>query len=99
MYPRAFSTLVVIAVIIGLSACGRGNDTATGGAPSTVATVTTKAAPTTASFGDLRDVCGPGPAGTTLRATDTGVTAATIQVSAFSDVGFSGRPGLNQELF
>jgi ABC-type branched-subunit amino acid transport system substrate-binding protein len=99
MRTRALLPIVVTVALIGLTACSRGNDTATDGTQSTAPSGSTTTAPTGTSFGDLHDVCGPAPAGTTLRATDTGVTASTIQLSAFSDVGFAGRPGLNQELF
>jgi ABC-type branched-subunit amino acid transport system substrate-binding protein len=48
------------------------------------------------SFGDLKDVCGPGDgAGSTAQ----GVTDDAIKVGTISDPGFTGRPGLNQELF
>lgn len=48
------------------------------------------------TFGDLEDVCGPGDAeGETAQ----GVTDDSIRVATFSDPGFVGRPGLNQELF
>ena len=48
------------------------------------------------SFGTLKDVCGPGNA---KGATATGVTDTEISTAVFSDPGFVGRPGLNQELF
>jgi len=54
--------------------------------------------PQTASgtFGSLNDVCGPGNA---KGATARGVTDTEIRVGTVADPGFSGRPGLNQELF
>jgi ABC-type branched-subunit amino acid transport system substrate-binding protein len=52
------------------------------------------------AFGDLGVICQPAPEGETLAAgTDPGVTADAIQVSVFSDPGFTGRLGLNQEMF
>jgi len=52
------------------------------------------------AFGDLGVLCQKTPQGTTLTAgTDPGVTADSIQVSTFSDPGFQGRLGLNQEMF
>ncbi len=51
------------------------------------------------AFGDLGVVCGPAADGAELTATDTGVTADSIQISTVSDPKFAGRPGLNQELF
>ncbi len=47
-------------------------------------------------FGDLEGVCGPGDA---AGATATGVTDDEIKVGTISDAGYTGRPGLNQELF
>ena len=44
-------------------------------------------------------VCGKAPAGETNKATGLGVTADQIEVGTISDVGFSGAPGLNQELW
>ncbi|MCU1389651.1 MAG: transporter substrate-binding protein [Ilumatobacteraceae bacterium] len=46
----------------------------------------TGASPDAASFGDLDAVCGPGNGAT---ASDRGVTASEIDVSTFSDVGFT----------
>ena len=52
------------------------------------------------AFGDLGVLCQEAPEGETLEAgTDPGVTADSIQVSTFSDPGFQGRLGLNQEMF
>ena len=49
-----------------------------------------------ASFGDLTNVCQDGsPTGSPA----AGVTADSIRVATFSDTGFVGRPGLNQEFF
>src|SRR3954469_9829218 len=84
MRTRALSIVAISVLVAGAAGCGRSNDTAgseDGGATSATATAGT-------SFGDLQNVCGPAPAGTTLKATDTGVTATSVQVSAFSDVGF-----------
>lgn len=47
-------------------------------------------------FGSLEGVCGDGDAS---GATAQGVTDDEISISTFSDTGFAGRPGLNQELF
>jgi ABC-type branched-subunit amino acid transport system substrate-binding protein len=78
--------------------CGRSSSNDAGGAGTGAATTTT-AAPSAGSFGTLKAVCGPAPSGTTLTTSDKGVTPSSIQVSTFSDPGFSGRPGLDQELF
>ncbi|MCU1430485.1 MAG: ABC-type branched-chain amino acid transport system, periplasmic component [Actinomycetia bacterium] len=93
---RWLSTLAAIVVVA--SACGRsGGGTASSTTPQSSSTQTT--APSGGTFGDLTNVCGPAPAGTTLTATDAGVTAKSVQISTVSDPGFVGRPGLNQELF
>ncbi len=45
-------------------------------------------------------ICQEAPEGETLEAgSDPGVTADSIQISTFSDPGFTGRLGLNQEMF
>jgi Periplasmic binding protein len=95
---------LTIALAVAFAACGRDGEepTAQGSTTPTGATETTSpAAPglDEGGFGDLGVVCGPEPQGTELAATDVGVTAETIQISTFSDAGFPGRPGLNQELF
>ncbi len=51
------------------------------------------------AFGDLGVICQAAPEGETLTASDTGVSEDSVQVSTFSDPGFSGRLGLNQEMF
>lgn len=97
---RWIATLSVVVVIA--AACGwSGNDTAAGTNTTTAGNSTTQttAATTSGQFGDLKNVCGPKKAGETLTATDTGVTATSVQASTVSDPGFVGRPGLNQELF
>ncbi len=90
--------VMVVVIVCFAGACGRSNNTADTTSTNAPAATTAPAA-TPGSFGDLKDVCGPAPSGTTLTATDTGVTAGSIQVSTFSDPGYSGRPGLDQELF
>lgn len=52
------------------------------------------------AFGDLGVICQPAPEGETLAAgTDPGVTESSVQISTFSDPGYEGRLGLNQEMF
>jgi ABC-type branched-subunit amino acid transport system substrate-binding protein len=99
MANRVLTASVVLA-IAGVAGCGRSDEAGSNSEPNgNLETTTTTAATRNSTFGDLEDVCGPAPSGDTLTASDTGVTKNEIQVSAFSDVGFSGRPGLNQELF
>ncbi len=93
------------ALALVVSACGRDDEEPI--ANSSTAPGITTTSPTTpgaagldeGGFGDLGVVCSPAPAGAALADSDVGVTADSIQVSTFSDAGFPGRPGLNQELF
>jgi hypothetical protein len=91
--------LVVIVAVLGLlaSACGRSDDDQETGASET--TPPEEEGPSgggEGTFGDLTDVCSDGDAS---GATAQGVTDDEIAVATFSDPGFAGRPGLNQELF
>jgi len=88
-----------LALVLVAAACGRsdsktGSDDGSGTAgPSTS---TTRTGDRSASFGTLREVCRPGsPSGSPT----AGVTPTAVRIGTFSDPGFSGRPGLNQELF
>jgi ABC-type branched-subunit amino acid transport system substrate-binding protein len=93
---RWLALLVVLA--LGVSACGRSDDdTPTAGrTSSTEAPRPVGGDATDATFGTLTDVCqGGNPSGSPAQ----GVTPDEIDLSTFSDAGFSGRPGLNQELF
>lgn len=90
---------VVSLVAIG---CGRSNSrssTTTTSRPTGTTAKTVEQGLASGDFGDLKKVCGPKPANVKLTASDVGVTDRSIQVSTFSDPGFSGRPGLNQEFF
>jgi ABC-type branched-subunit amino acid transport system substrate-binding protein len=94
---RFGSLAALLAVVLAAGACGR-----SGSGPS--ATPTTGAgSPTTAAtsagpgdFGTLKNVCGPGsPSGSPAQ----GVTPDSINVATSADPGFTGRLGLDQELF
>jgi hypothetical protein len=90
---------VALVVCLGLvaTACSRSDDDSGSSAPAGDETTTTGAAKGQAvDFGTLKNVCQPGDA---KGATAQGVTDDSIRVATFSDRGFSGRPGLNQELF
>jgi ABC-type branched-subunit amino acid transport system substrate-binding protein len=87
--------LAVVCVALIATACSRGDDSSDASSDSTTTTSTGGTAKT-ADFGDLKDVCQPGDA---TGATAQGVTDDSIRVATFSDRGFTGRPGLNQELF
>ena len=89
--------LIVTAVLaaLALAACGR-SDTPTGSGSSTTSTTVGGSAAASGDFGTLKDVCQSGNA---KGATAQGVTSGDITVGTFADPGFSGRPGLDQELF
>lgn len=97
MHHRA--RLVLAGSLLGLlvlASCSRsgspaGSDTdATSGGPASAAS---------ADFGTTEVACGPNKTGEELTASDQGVTADSISLATVSDVGYAGRPGLNQELF
>ncbi len=90
---RALAALLCLGLVA--TACSR-SDSDDGGSSDASTTTATAAKAASADFGTLKDVCGPGDA---AGSTDQGVTADSIQVGTFADPGFSGRPGLNQELF
>jgi len=99
---RFGSLAALLAVVLMAGACGRSSSpTAT---PTTVsgggggATTTPAAGPGPGDFGTLKKVCGPGSPAPT-KASAQGVTASEIHVATSSDPGFSGRRGLNQEIF
>ena len=91
---------VVLAVtFVGLAACSRSE---TAGTANTTAAASGPSgdAPANGQFGTLTTpVCNPAPAGETNTASAQGVTATSIEVGTISDPGFTGAPGLNQELF
>jgi len=83
------------------AACSRGSVATSGTGSATNTSAGTTGAPANGQFGSLTDpVCGPAPAGSAPAADATvGLTADTIRLGTVSDVGYSGAPGLNQELF
>jgi Periplasmic binding protein len=91
----AVPALVVLALVS--VACSRSkNDTATVLGNST----STSTGASADTFGTMADpVCGKAPAGETNKASGLGVTANQIELGTISDVGFSGSPGLDQELW
>jgi ABC-type branched-subunit amino acid transport system substrate-binding protein len=95
--------VVVTLVVLVASGCGRDNET-TDAAPEGETTTTAAAADAqgldAGAFGDLGVICQPGDGDAApADGADPGVTADSIQIGTFSDPGFSGRLGLNQELF
>src|SRR5690242_21367128 len=97
----ASASAVVVAISLGVSACGRSSNTPTGQgttAPSSNAT-TNSTAPASAApgdFGSLKGVCGSGNAS---GATARGVTATDIHIGVTADPGAAAAPGLEQEFF
>jgi ABC-type branched-subunit amino acid transport system substrate-binding protein len=95
---------IASALVLVVTACGRDSestdaDEGDAGA-STTAPADGEGGLDDGAFGDLGVLCQEAPEGETLTAgSDPGVTAETIQISTFSDPGFSGRLGLNQEMF
>jgi len=89
---RWVALLLVLALVA--AACGRSDDKSEGSSGST--TTAGSSGVKSADFGSLTEVCqdgdpsdGPAP----------GVSADEINIATFSDPGFTGRQGLNQELF
>ncbi len=99
---RLRSTAMALTLTLAVAACGRSSTK--DAAPSTApggATTTPSAQPglDQGGFGDLGVVCQNAKDATVLKATDVGVTASEIDVTTFSDPGYAGAKGLNQELF
>ncbi len=99
MHHRARLAMAVpLVALLALASCARsgsssesdGGDDTGGGHTSTQVT---------ADFGTTKVACGPNTTGEKLGASDQGVTASEIHLGTISDVGFTARPGLNQELF
>jgi ABC-type branched-subunit amino acid transport system substrate-binding protein len=88
---RTMAVGTALALVLG--ACSRSDDDA---GSSSTSSSSAPASAASADFGTLKDVCQSGSGG---GATAPGVTADSIRVATFSDVGAAVRPGLNQELF
>jgi ABC-type branched-subunit amino acid transport system substrate-binding protein len=91
--------VVLACVALVATACSRSDSSDEGGSTTTTTAASGTSRGTgakSATFGDLTDVCqGGNPSGSPT----TGVDGDSIHVATFSDVGFAGRPGLNQEFF
>ncbi|CUU56095.1 ABC-type branched-chain amino acid transport system, substrate-binding protein [Parafrankia irregularis] len=103
---------VAMAVSVALTACTRSADEReTGGSePAVTAAGASPATAAAGDFGDLRGVCGPGPAsggggsngsggGAAGGASVRGVTDSEITIGTTADVGSNITPGLGQEFF
>ncbi len=85
---------LIVALALVAAACGRSDNKSSGSTSTTAGSGGGTAK--SADFGTLKDVCQSGkPSGSPAR----GVTPTEIRLATFSDIGFVGRPGLNQELF
>ncbi len=97
-FMKQFRWLALCVVLaLGAGACSRSDSTTSpGGTSATAAQSSSGEHAKSSTFGDLTDVCQSGkPSGSPAQ----GVTPTEIDISTFSDPGFAGRPGLNQELF
>jgi ABC-type branched-subunit amino acid transport system substrate-binding protein len=101
---RLRSIAIALTLPLVIAACGRSStNTATpssdngGGTGTTVAG--SQAGLDQGGFGDLGVICKKASDPSALKATDVGVKADEIDVTTFSDPGFSGAKGLNQEMF
>ena len=114
MQRRVVAVSVVIGLVAVAAGCSRSNDTtATGQSSATSAPSGSGSAPGNGQFGTITDpVCGPAGDGSGTDGTATtvaagsasgpnvqGVTPTQLRVGVISDVGYSGYPGLDQELF
>ena len=94
--------VAVVAVLLAAGCSSRGEDDSSSSAGDTQPTETS-AAPAAGGFGDLEAVCGPREGGGETPSGDAaetqGITDDSITVGTIADPGFSGRPGLNQEIF
>jgi len=101
---RWVAILSVLALV--LAACGRDEETTEAGGTGTTGRPSGDTGGggelglDDGAFGDLGVICREAPEGESPAAgSDPGVTAESIQISTFSDPGFPGRLGLNQEMF
>ena len=111
-HHRLAAAALVVALLAVVAGCSRSssNNTSTGSTAGSTNT-TSSGAPMNGQFGTITDpVCGKAPSGsaTTVAAANVGattglnvqgVTDSSIRIGTISDVGYSGYPGLNQELY
>jgi hypothetical protein len=93
--------LAVLALTVVVASCGdRGSDSS-GGTDNGSTTAPKDAGGGAGDWGDLKGVCGPNEGGGKVASGDDslGVSADKIVLGTVADPGFSGRPGLNQEIF
>lgn len=111
-HRRLVAAAVALSLLAVVSACSRSGSTATTGTTAAPSGTQASGAPANGQFGSITTpVCGPAPqssSGSSGSSTDVGattgpnvlgVTPSTIRLGVISDVGYSGYPGLNQELY
>jgi ABC-type branched-subunit amino acid transport system substrate-binding protein len=81
---HAIPAALMAAALLTVAGCGGHDDTTESGDEASPTKAAQQAA--TADFGDLKKVCGPGDA---QSASAQGVTADTIEVGVFTDIGFT----------
>jgi len=87
---------LIVCVMLAAAACGRSSASSATNTDLTSPSTGGANAAKDASFGTLAKVCGPGtPSGSPT----VGVSPKEVHIATFSDTGFVGRPGLNQEFF
>ena len=88
--------VIAVCLLLVAAACGRSDSEQGGGDTSSTSGRSSAPGTQSATFGTLTDVCQKGtPSGSPTQ----GVSPTEIRVATFSDTGFTGRPGLNQEFF
>jgi ABC-type branched-subunit amino acid transport system substrate-binding protein len=88
------AALAVGALVV--AACGGHSSSKSGNTTSSTSSTSGSSGSLNPDFGTQKNVCeGGNPSGST----DRGVTPTTVRIATFSDPGFAGRQGLNQELF
>jgi ABC-type branched-subunit amino acid transport system substrate-binding protein len=92
---KRFIVVAVCGALV-LSACGRSGSSSSKGTDTSSTTASSSGSAKTATFGSQTDVC---QTGTPTGSPTAGVSPTEIRVATFSDTGFAGRPGLNQEFF
>lgn len=84
MKVHAIPATLLAAALLAVAGCGGHDDTTDSGGEETPTKAAQQAS--TADFGDLKKVCGPGDA---KSASAQGVTADSIKLGVFSDIGFT----------
>jgi ABC-type branched-subunit amino acid transport system substrate-binding protein len=109
-HRRLVAVSLVVALMAVVAGCSRSSTTDTAGTSTTAQSSASSGAPGNGQFGSITTpVCGPKPSGgstgTTVKTGATsgpnvqGVSSSSIRLGVISDVGYSGYPGLNQELY